>query len=94
MRASVYVTTVRVDLVSVDDKVYQEPSRDLAHVVHATLRMYGCPWEAIRIRIQLYPHNLGERDVNGNISLHMDCVSAPYFLEIYNKKMLQALFRG
>ena len=42
-RASVYGTTVGVDLVSVDGKLYQEPSRNLAYVVHMTLRLYGCP---------------------------------------------------
>ena len=59
VRASVYGTTVGVDLVSVDGKVDQEPSRDLSHVVHATLRLYGCPWEAIRLGFQLHPHKLG-----------------------------------
>ena len=47
VRASVYGTTVGVDLVSVDQKVYQEPLRDLSHVVHVTLRLYGYPSEAI-----------------------------------------------
>ena len=47
VRASVYGTTVGVDLVSVDGKVDQELSCDLAYVVHTTLRLYGCPWEAI-----------------------------------------------
>ena len=84
--ASVYGTTVGVDLVSVDDKVDQEPSRDLAHVVHAMLRLYVCPWEAIRPGFQLQPHEIGERDVNVDLPLHIACASAPYFLERYNKK--------
>ena len=43
VRALVYGTTIGLDLVSVDGKVDQKPSRDLAHVVHATLRLYGFP---------------------------------------------------
>ena len=78
---SVYSTTVGVDIVSVDGKLYQEPSRDLAHVLQATLIMYGCPREDIRIGFQLHPHKLGERDVNGDLLLHISCASAPYFLE-------------
>ena len=85
MRALVYGTTVGVDFVSVDDKEDQEPSRDPAHVVHATLRLYGCPWVAIRLGFQLHPHEILERDVNGDLPLHIACASAPYFLEKYNK---------
>ena len=85
VRALVYGTTVGVDLVSVDEKVYQEPSRDLAHAVHATLRLYGCLWEAIRRGFQLHPHELGERYVNGDLPLHIACASAPYFLERQRK---------
>ena len=47
VRALVNGTTVLVNLVSVDGKVDQEPSRDLAHAVHATLLLYRYPWEAI-----------------------------------------------
>ena len=47
VRASVYSTTVGVELVSVDGKVDQKLSRDLVNVVHTTLRLYGCFWEAI-----------------------------------------------
>ena len=57
MRALVYGTTVGVDFVSVDDKEDQEPSRDPAHVVQATPIMYGFPWEVIRLRFQLHPHD-------------------------------------
>ena len=49
-RAWVYGITVRVDIVSVDGKVDQEPSCDLAQVVHVTLRLYGCPWETVQLR--------------------------------------------
>ena len=86
VRASVYGTTVRLNLVSVDGKVDQEPSRDLAHVVHATPRLYICPWETIRLRFQLHPHELGERSVNGDLTLHIACASAPYFSERENEK--------
>ena len=86
VRALVYGTTVGVDLVSVDDKEYQEPLRDPAHVVHAVLRLYGCPWEAIRIRFQLNPHKILEKYVNGDPPLHIACASEPHFLERDNKK--------
>ena len=86
VRSLFYVTTVRVDLVSVDGKVDQEPSRDLVHVVHATMRLYGCPWEAIRLGFQLHPHKLGEIDVNGDLPLYIAYASAPYFLERQQKE--------
>ena len=70
-----------MDIVSGDVKLDQEPLRDLAHVIHATLRLYGCPWEAIRIGFQLHPHEIGEIYVNGEPPLHISCASAPYFLE-------------
>ena len=78
VRASVYSTAVGVNLVSVDGKVDQEPSCDLAHVVHATLRLYGFTWEVIRLGFQIHPHGLGERDVNGDPPLHIACASGPY----------------
>ena len=59
VKASIYGTTVGVDLVSVDVELYQEPSRDLTHVVHTKLRLYVCPWEVIRIGFQLHTHELG-----------------------------------
>ena len=64
----------------------KEPSRDLAHVVHAKLRLYGCPWEDIRLCFQMYPHGIGERDINGDLPLRIDCASAPYLLERDNEK--------
>ena len=67
-----------MDLVSVDGKVDQEPSCNLAHVVHATLRLYGFTWEVIRLGFQIHPHGLGERDVNGDPPLHIACASGPY----------------
>ena len=85
VRASVYGTTVRVDLLSMDGKVDQEPLRDLAHVIHATLKLYGCPWEAIRLGFQLHPYKLCKRDVNGDLPLHIACALAPYFSERENK---------
>ena len=69
-----------------DSKVDQEPSRDFSHVVHTTLRLYGCPWEAIKLGLQLHPNKLGERDVNDDLLLHISCAQAPYFLERDNKK--------
>ena len=86
VRALFYSTTVGVDLISVDGKVDQEPPCDIAHVVHTTLRLYGCPWEAIRIGFQLHPHKIGEIDVNGDPPLNIACASAPYFLERDNEK--------
>ena len=85
VRALVYGTTFGVDLVSVDGIVYRKPSRDIAHAVRAMLRLYGCPWEAIRIGFQLHPHELGERYVNGDLPLHIACASAPYFWERDNE---------
>ena len=85
MRALVYGTTVGVDLVSVDGKVDQEPSRDMVHVVHTMLILYGCPWEVILLGFQLHPHKLGERYVNGDLHLHIAFASAPYFLERDNE---------
>ena len=85
VRALVYGTIVGVDIVSVDGIVDWEPSRDLAHVVRAMLRLYGFPWESIRIGFQIHPHELGERYVNGDLPLHIACVSVPYFSERDNK---------
>ena len=59
MRASVYSTTVRTDLVSVDGKLDQEPLCNLAHVVNATMRLYGFPWDAIQLGFQLHPNDIG-----------------------------------
>ena len=50
-----------------------------------TLRLYGCPWEAIRIGFQMQPHKLGERDVNGELPLQIACALAPYLLKIENE---------
>ena len=86
VRASVFITTVGVDLVSVDGKVDQEPSHELAHAVHATTRMCGCPWEAIRLGFQLHLHKIGEIHVNSYLPLHITCAPALYFLERDNKK--------
>ena len=58
---------------------------DLAHIIHMTLRLYGCPWEAIRIGFQMQPHKLGERDVNGELPLQIACALAPYLLKIENE---------
>ena len=85
MRASVYGTTVGVDLLSVDGKVDHEPSCYLAHVIHATLILYGFPWEAIRLGFQLHPHKLGEIDVNGDLPLHIACALAPYLSDRDNE---------
>ena len=86
VRALVYGTTFGVDLLSVDDKVDQEPSRDLAHVVHVMLRLYVCPWDAIRPGFQMHPHDIWERYVNGDLPLNIACASAPYLSERENKK--------
>ena len=86
VRALVYGTTVGADFVSVDDKEDQEPLRDPAHVVHATLRLYGCPWEAIRLGFQLHIHKFLERNFNDDLPLNIDCASANYFSKRNNKK--------
>ena len=86
IRSSVYGTTVGVDLISVNGKVDHEPSHDIAHVVHGTMRLYGCTWDSIRLGFQLHTHELGERYVNGDPPLHINCASAPYFLERDNEK--------
>ena len=94
VRASVFITTVGVDLVSVDGKVDQEPSHELAHAVHATTRMCGCPWEAIRLGFQLHLHKIGEIRVNSYLPLHITCAPALYFLERDNKKNVPTVIDG
>ena len=79
VRASVYGTAVGVY------KGRPEPSRALSHVVQATLRLYGCPCEAIWLVFQLHPHEFGEIYVNGNLPLHIACTSDPDLLERYKE---------